>query len=110
MCGFRFYSFSDKSEQESLTEKEKQEAKEISKKYVDATGMWYISQMIWSVEHDLADKRNAASICVLQVRDTLKSESYWTNVWINQGKDLESEEAKNLKNLLEKLEILLTKA
>ena len=86
------------------------EFRELAKKYVDVTSQWYISHMIWAIEHDLADGRNCGlnslnSIC--QVRDTLSADSYWEKVW---HKEQHLEEAKNLIVLRDRLTILLTKA
>jgi hypothetical protein len=80
--------------------------KELSSKYIDPLAQHYISQMISGVEHGLADDRDCvATISVSQVYNTLSSESYWTNVWKNNN--LDTEEAKNLKELAENLKIIL---
>ncbi len=74
------------------TAEEEAYAKKLGLK--DPYGMWYIADMIWRVEHDLADRRIAAcGISVAQIYSTLDSDSYLQNVW---GGDTSSEEAQRL--------------
>lgn len=99
------------SEDEATDEKINR-LKELSDKYVDLLAQYYVSQMMWAIEHDLADGREVGGgvLSAMQVRDTMNSESYWQNVWIDKGKDVESEEARNLKALAVLLNELLEKA
>ena len=63
----------------------------------DAYTMYKLSEMIFYVEHDLADGRDFFIIVRMnQATEVLNSEFYWKNVW--KG-DLSSEEAKNLLEL-----------
>jgi hypothetical protein len=93
-----------------LPEEEKESATEaFLLKYVDTTGMDYISQMIGAIEHDLADNRiigmNAINL-ISAVKGCLNkdNESYWTNVWKN---DLTSETAQNFVKLGNEMEELV---
>jgi len=56
--------------------------------------MWYISQFGWAMEHDLADDYLylKAFNCLMQVKGTLSSDSYWADVW----KGRQNEERQNL--------------
>jgi hypothetical protein len=67
--------------------------------------MWYISQFVWAMEHDLADDRFylSAMNTLMQVKGTLSSDSYWTDVW--KGK--QNEERQNLEKLRDVLPELL---
>jgi hypothetical protein len=94
-----------KGENGTLTKEEELHCKELSDGIIDGYGMWYISDMIWRIEHALADNREPmAKLVVSEISSTLSSESYWKNVFKN---DISSEEAKNLKNLSEALKELL---
>jgi hypothetical protein len=77
----------------------------LSVKYIDSTAMWYISQFVWAMEHDLADDRFylSAMNTLMQVKGTLSSDSYWTDVW--KGK--QNEERQNLETLRDVLPELL---
>jgi hypothetical protein len=86
--------------------------KQIAANYADSTGQYYVSQMIWAVEHDLADGREpglGGMNSVLQVYNTLKSDSYWNNVWHASNHSVETDEAKNLFALRDELKILVDK-
>lgn len=87
-------------ESEDISKEEKQKlVKEMnSKGYKDLLAQFYIGNLVWAVEHALADNREDLNFLnsFMQVRDCLNSESYWQNVF--KG-DEESEEAKNLKEL-----------
>ncbi len=86
------------------TEAEQNYAKSLNLKDPDA--MWYISKMIWRIEHDLADGRPKASLLsISRVFDTLNSDSYLENVW---GGDTSSEEAQKLFKLRDGLRNLLS--
>jgi hypothetical protein len=58
---------------------------------------WYISQMIFYVEHDLADGRDGCFLVLRmsQIEGTLNSDSYYTNVF----NDEDCEETRNYKEL-----------
>lgn len=78
--------------------------KEAIKKQMDYYGKrdwlapWYISQMVFYVEHELADDRSPA-IRMLQVRGCLNSEDYYRDVF--KGQDCE--EMRNYRALNKKL-------
>ena len=60
--------------QEKLKKKEYLES--ISEKYKDPYGMFYISEMIWRVEHALADNRTVmAKYAVAEVYEVLSRPS-----------------------------------
>lgn len=93
--------------QQNPTEEQKAKVKEMSKPYKDVYGMMYISQMLWQVEHDLADQRDwKAKIAVINIYHVISPNNteYWKDVFKD---DLTSEEAQNLKNLAEGLQELL---
>ena len=72
----------------------------------DPTAVWYVSKMIWRIEHDLADGRPKASLpSIIQVFETLNSDSYLKNVWDG---DTSSEEAQKLFKLRDGLRNLLS--
>jgi len=77
-----------------------QEIKEQMNAYnkKDWLALYNISQMIFYVEHDLADGRNPA-FRMHQVKSCLSSESYYTNVFKNE----DCEESRNYKKLAEML-------
>jgi len=94
-----------KGESGALTENEDIEVRKLSEEIKDAYGMWYISNMIWRVEHSLADNREVlAQLPISEIYSTISSESYWTNVWNN---DFSTDEAINIKNLRDGLKELL---
>jgi len=100
-----FISLVAKGENGTLTESEEIKVKELSEGIKDAYGMWYMSNMIWRVEHALADDReHLAILAVAEIHSTISSESYWTNVWNN---DFSTEEAVNIRNLRDGLKELL---
>lgn len=100
-----FITLVSKGENGSLTEEEKKKVKEISEKIKDHYGMWYISEMIWKVEHALADNREPmAKLAVSNVYQVISGESYWTNIFSN---DFSTDEAINIKNLKDGLKELL---
>jgi len=94
-----------KGENGTLTENEELEVRKLSEEIKDAYGMWYISDMIWRVEHSLADDREPlALLAISEIHSTISTESYWTNVWSN---DFSTDEAINIKNLRDGLKELL---
>jgi len=97
---------------ENSKEEDIAKLKELAVNFTDSTGQYYISHMIWAVEHDLADGREpglGGMNSVLQVYNTLKSDSYWNNVWHASNHSVETEEAKSLFALRDELKILVEK-
>jgi len=86
--------------EKATTEAEKEEIKKQMRQHnkKDWYSIWYISQMIFYVEHDLADGRNPG-VRMLQVQRTLNSEDYYKNVFKGEM----CEEAKNYQALGQKL-------
>ena len=84
-----------------VTSENQTKAKELSTKYVDPTAMWYVSKFVWAMEHDLADDRFylSAMNTIMQIKGTLSSDSYWTDVWKGQ----QNEERLNLETLRDAL-------
>ena len=73
-----------------LTQEEKEYIETISEKYRDIFGMYYISDMIWRVEHALADNREAAAIlAIAQVYAVLSRPSYFQDVFLGDENDEE---------------------
>lgn len=70
------------------TDEEKEYLKEVSeKKYKDIYGMYFISNMIWQVEHALADGRQPlAGLAIAQIYEVLNRPSYFQNVF-NENED-----------------------
>lgn len=83
-------SLSMKDKDYKLTEDEKK----LCNKFVDPLAMFYISNMIFRVEHGLADARDYQSkLAVFEIRATLHSESYLKEVWhIDDDSDSNSDE------------------
>jgi hypothetical protein len=97
-----------KGENYEPNDDEKKYLEEISQKYKDLYGMYYISDMCWRIEHALADHRTPmAKIAILNVVSTLDSESYFQNVF---GGDAKNEEWKNLDALRKGLHELMDAA
>ncbi len=87
------------------TAEEKKYLQEMSEKYKDLSAMCYISDMIWRIEHALADNRLfMAKLAIINIQPTLNSESYFKNVFKS---DASSEEWKNLDALRQGLEKLM---
>ena len=94
-----------KGENGALTENEEVVVRKLSEEIKDAYGMWYISNMIWRVEHALADNREPmAKLAVSEIFSTISTESYWTDIFKD---DYSSEEAINIRNLRDGLKELL---
>ncbi len=67
---------------DELSDEKKDYLKMVVEKYKDSAGMYYISNMIFEVEHALADGREAfARIPVISVYMTLNDESYFEDVF-----------------------------
>ena len=72
------------------TQEEKEYLESISGKYKDTCGMYYISDMIWRVEHALADDREAAAnLAIAQVYAVLNRPSYFQDVFLGDENDEE---------------------
>lgn len=86
------------------TEKEKEYLESVERKYKDIYGMYYISNMIWKVDHALADgRKEAAKVAITFVYETLSSESYFENVFHRNANDEEWKTRANLRDGLYKL-------
>ena len=86
------------------SKEEKEYLKGISKKYKDVYGMYYISNMIWKVEHALADgKKEVAGLAIAQVYEVLNRPSYFQNVFQGNENDEEWKTRKALRDGLYKL-------
>lgn len=86
------------------TKKEKEYLESISGKYKDAYGMYYISDMIWKVEHALADgRKEVANLAIAQVYEVLNRPSYFQNVFLSNENDEEWKTRAALRDGLYKL-------
>lgn len=86
------------------SEEEKEYMKKISGKYKDIAGMYYISDMIWRVEHALADDRSEhAKLAIAQVYDVLNRPSYFHDVFKENEDDEEWKTRAALRDGLKKL-------
>jgi len=89
-----------------VTSEDRVRFKELSSGRVDVPSMFYISDMMWAVEHSLADDRAGMGMLrVSEVHATLSDPEYWDHVWGDRDQGVE--EALNLKSLCEKLGILI---
>lgn len=80
-----------------LTDDEEKYLKSIEGKYKDPYGMYYISEMIWSVEHALEDNREyLAKLAVMKVYQAIISDNYLKDVFKS---DKSSEEWKRIETL-----------
>jgi hypothetical protein len=96
---WEFIKLTQKGENNILSEEEEKMFQELGNNIKDPYGMWYISDMIWQVEHSLMDnKEPLAKLAIAQVYNVISRESYWTNIFNN---DLSLDEAKNIKALQE---------
>lgn len=90
------------------TEEEKTYIQEVCGKYYDPCGMFFISDMIWRIEHALADERESlAKLAIMNVYPALASSDYLSTVF--KGNDT-CEEWKSRVALREGLEKLMTMA
>lgn len=86
------------------TEKEKEYLKSIKEKYKDIYGMYCISDMIWQVEHAIADARKSmAVLAISQVYEVLNRPSYFQNVFNGNENDEEWKTRAALRDGLYKL-------
>lgn len=94
-----------KEENYQPTEDEKKYLESISGKYKDPSGMYYISNMIWRIEHELFHERvEGAKLAIVRILATLDSASYFQNVF---GGDENNEEWKTRAALRDGLHKLL---
>ena len=85
-------------------EEEKEYLKSISGKYKDPYGMYCISDMIWRVEHALADDRTAiAVLAVSKVYRKLSSPNYFQDVFLSDENNEEWKTRVALRDGLHKL-------
>lgn len=71
-----------KNQYDKLTQEEEEYLKSISEKYKDPYGMFYISHMIWRIEHDLADGRlPMARLAAAEVYEVLNDPGYFQNLF-----------------------------
>lgn len=85
-------------------EEEKQYLKSIEGKYKDIYGMYYIADMVWHVEHALADGREAiARFSITKIYATLNSSSYFQNIFHGNENDEEWKNIAALRDGLQKL-------
>lgn len=67
---------------DQVTTEEKLRLDELIANYRDIHAMIFISQMIFKVEHDLADGREAGyMIAIMQIHNVLSSEDYINDIW-----------------------------
>lgn len=89
---------------EEPSKEEKEYIKRITEKYKDIYGMYYISDMIWKVEHALADGRKAlADLAIARVYEVLNRPSYFQNVFFGDENDEEWKTRAALRDGLYKL-------
>ena len=86
------------------TDEEKKYLKEMSEKYKDIYGMYYISDMIWRVEHALADGRQSmARLAIAQIYAVLNRPSYFQDVFNSNEDDEEWKQRAALRDGLRKI-------
>ena len=86
------------------SQKEDEYLKDAAKKYKDPYGMYFISKMIWDVEHALADGRKAiAGLAVADVYTVLNRPSYFKDVFLGNENDEEWKNRAALRDGLRKL-------
>lgn len=86
------------------SKEEKEYLEKIAGKYKDTYGMYYISDMIWKVEHALADGRKSiADLAIAQVYEVLNRPSYFQNVFLGNENDEEWKTRAALRDGLYKL-------
>ena len=90
----KFIRLMCKGENYQMNDEEKEYFKKTLFKYKDLCGMYYISDMIWQVEHALADGRQyVAEFAISQIYSCLNSPSYFQNVF-NGNEDSEEWKAR----------------
>ena len=76
----------------------------MSEKYKDIYGMYYISDMIWRVEHALADGRQSmARLAIAQIYAVLNRPSYFQDVFNSNEDDEEWKQRAALRDGLRKI-------
>lgn len=87
-----------------FSKEEKEFLASMSGKYKDPYGMYYISDMIWRVEHALADGRTAAAKLVIsEVYSVLNAPSYFQNLFLSDESNEEWKTRAALRDGLYKL-------
>lgn len=87
-----------------LSKEEKEYLSSIKGKYKDCYGMFHISNMIWQVEHSLADGRDhLAEFAISGVYEVLDRPSYFQNVFKGNEDDDEWKTRAALRDGLRKL-------
>ena len=100
----RLVELMSKDKSYNPNEEEKEYMKKISGKYKDIAGMYYISDMIWRVEHALTDDRSEhAKLAIAQVYDVLNRPSYFHDVFKENEDDEEWKTRAALRDGLKKL-------
>ena len=100
----RLVELMSKDKSYNPNKEEKEYMKKISGKYKDIAGMYYISDMIWRVEHALADDRSEhAKLAIAQVYDVLNRPSYFHDVFKENEDDEEWKTRAALRDGLKKL-------
>ena len=100
----KWVSLMMQDEDYKLTAEENEYVESMSKKYKDPAGMFYISELIWKVEHALADGRDCqAQIPILNVYSSLNSPDYLTKVFKGDNTGEEWKSMMALKEGLKKL-------
>lgn len=93
-----------KEDPSELTPKETKLLEEVGKKYKDPVGMYYISDMIWRVEHALADGREGmAKLATDNIYQTISSPTYLKNVFSGDESSEEYQRIAALRDGLKKL-------
>lgn len=100
----RLVEIMGRGEEADLTEEENEYLDSVVKNYKDIYGMYYISHMIWQVEHSLADGRDAmASLAVFEIYTVLDQPSYFQDVFKGDENDEEWKTRAALRDGLRKL-------
>ena len=93
-----------KEDPSELTPEETKLLEEVGKKYKDPVGMYYISDMIWRVEHALADGRDfMAKMATDKIYETISRASYLENVFSGDESSDEWKRIAALRDGLKKL-------
>jgi hypothetical protein len=113
LCIDGLYQFMTDIEDQKIEPGNEPEKYEKLKSKIDAMAIWYVGGMISAVNRANIHGGPGSNISMLnavsQIHGTLVSDSYWQNVWIEHGHDIECDEAKNLKKLTELVTELITK-
>lgn len=100
----RFVQILEMGEDHNLTTDEKEYFESIEGKYKDLAGMYHISDMIWRVEHALADDReDLAKFAIINIYRVITSDSYLENLFESDKTNIEWKRIEALANGLAKL-------